>query len=308
VEATSGQYDHTFARCATRSPDAASYMDTPNVGAQADFWLHCETVIHGYNYSSTQERSIELLDSGGIAQLRITVTYNATQQWNVDKWNGSTWVTLKSFTSSNSLQVVDLHVVSNTSSGSIDLYIAGTKRLSTGTVDLSGLSGVAQCRMWGNNPSFGGAYQDYSQVVMATESTIGMRVSTVPMTGQGATHTFDTGGYTNIDEAVYSDADFVQSGTAGQVELFTGTSVFNLSGYSVRAVALTARAKTDGSAPTHFRFQLRSGGMTYDNGADLPLDFGYGNFCAVWENNPATLARFQPSEIAGLQFGLKSVT
>lgn len=307
-EITSGNHDPTFARCASRSNSIASYLDTPNVGAQANFWLHCETIINGYNYTSSQTRSIELLDSGGIAQLRITVCYNATVTWTVDKWSGTAWITLKSITASETRQVVDLHVVSNTSSGSIDLYLSGTKRLSTGTVDLSGLSGVAQCRMWGYSPSYGNAYQDYSQVVLATETTIGMRVGTLVMTGQGTTHTFDTGGFANVDEIAYSDADFIQSGTAAQVELFTATPVPSFTGYSIRALALTARAKSDGSAPTKFRFQLRSAGTTYDNGADLSLDFGYGNFCAVWLTNPATSAAFQASEISALQYGVKSVT
>jgi hypothetical protein len=184
--------------------------------------------------------------------------------------------------------------------------MSGTLRI-TASVNLSTLTGIAKVRAWGINRGINGPV-DYTQFVLATETTIGMRVGTIYMSGQGVTHTFDTGGYANIDELVYSDADFVQSGTAGQIELFTGTPVPSFTGYSIRALALTARAKSDGSAPAHFRFQLRSGGVTYDNGSDLALDFGYGNYCAVWETNPATSAAFQPSEISALQYGVKSVT
>jgi hypothetical protein len=302
-------YDSSFARCTARSTSAAGYLQTPAVSAQANFWLHYEGSINGYSLSSSAVQSVTFLDSGGIEQIRVTVTYQSPSTWTVDKWNGSSWTTLKSITVAQfTRQVVDVHIVSNTASGSIDLYVAGTKRLSTGTIDLSTLTGITQCRMYGNDPGFAGAYQDYSQVVMASETTIGMRVGTIYMSGQGATHTFDTGGYTNIDEAVYSDADFIQSGTAGQIELFTGTAIPTFTSYSIRAVALTARAKTDGSPPAHFRFQLRSGGVVYDNGADLALDFGYGNFCAVWETDPATGSAFANTAISTLQFGVKSVT
>jgi len=255
---------------------------------------------------------VEFLDSGGIARVRLTASWlsagnDGTLQLETSP-DGSTWTAHGNCNAAaGSRQTMDVHIVSNTASGSVDLYLGGTHRVTSGTVDLSGLTGITKARMWGLSRGIG-VNADYSQVIMATETTIGMRVATDYMSGQGSTHTFDTGGYANIDEIAYSDADFVQSGTAGQIELFTGTSVFNFSGYSIRALALTARAKTDGTAPTKFRFQLKSGASTYDNGADLPLDFGYGNFCSVWETNPATGLPFTSTDIAGLQFGLKSVT
>jgi hypothetical protein len=288
-------------------------VDTPALSAQSNFWFHFDVLQDsGSTSSATLVRLVEFLDSGGIARVRLTASWlsagnDGTLQLETSP-DGSTWTARGNCNAAaGSRQTMDVHIVSNTASGSVDLYLGGTHRVTSGTVDLSGLTGITKARMWGLSRGIG-VNACYSQVIMATETTIGMRVGTIYMSGQGSTHTFDTGGYANVDEIAYSDADFDQSGTAGQVELFTGTSVFNLTGYTPRAIALTARAKTDGTAPTKFRFQLRSGGVTYDNGADLSLDFGYGNYCAVWETNPATSAAFQPSEISALQYGLKSVT
>lgn len=305
------QFNTAFARCNTRTSSGSSYLETPNVGTQANIWFHVDILqFSPLSSDSTLLRAIEFFDSGGIAQLRLTCSWlsnGADGVWQLEHYNGSTWVSLGNCNApASQRQTLDIHIVSNTSSGSVDLYMSGTHRI-TASVNLSTLTGIQKARCWGSTRSVAAECR-YSQIILATETTIGMRVGTVYMSGQGVTHTFDTGGYANIDETTYSDADFVQSGTAGQIELFTGTSIPSFTGYSIRALALTARAKSDGSAPAHFRFQLRSGGVTYDNGSDLSLDFGYGNYCAVWETNPATSAAFQPSEISALQYGVKSVT
>jgi hypothetical protein len=52
---------------------------------------------------------------------------------------------------------------------------------------------------------------------------------------------------------------------------------------------------------------LRSAGTTYFS-ATKALDFGYGAFGNVWETNPATSAAFLSSEIAALEYGVKSIT
>jgi len=308
---SASNYNGAFARGSTGAKGTASYIDTPAFSAQSNLWFHAEIKQDsGSSSSPTLVRLFEFLDSGGIAQIRLTgswLTNGGDGVWQMEHWNGTSWTALGSCNAAaSSLQTLDIHIVSNTSSGSVNLYMSGTLRI-TAPVNLSTLTGITKVRSWGATRGIQVTIS-YSQFILATVSTIGMRVGTIYMSGQGATHTFDTGGYANVDELAYSDADFDQSGTAGQVELFTGTSVFNMTGYTPRAIALTARAKTDGTAPTKFRFQLRCGGVTYDNGADLSLDFGYGNFCAVWETNPATGLPFTSTDIAGLQFGLKSVT
>jgi hypothetical protein len=302
-------YNSSFARCGSKAHGPAAYLESTAVAAQADLWTHFDIVQSAATPSSTIVKLVEFIDGGGIERVRLTGSYlNTGGTWQMERWTGSAWVSVGNFVASSSvLQTIDIHIVSNTASGSIKLYVAGTKRIDSGTVDLSAFSGITKIRCWGVTRGISSDI-GYSQIVLASESTVGMRVGTIVMTGQGNTHSFDTGGFANIDETVYSDADFIQSGTAAQIEQFTGTAVPSFTGYSIRALALTARAKTSGSAPTKMRFSLRSAGTDYLSGSDITLDAGYGAFCAVWETNPATSAAFLSSEIAALQYGVKSVT
>ena len=302
--AYSEYWDSSFTRCAMIVPRSSGYAETPTVTTTANFWLHFE-------FDNAAGGSVgticTLYDSGGVGRVRVRTDGASAGTLYLDTYNGAAWGNAGNITiATNARQTIDIHVVSNTASGSADLYVAGTQRITSGTLDLSGFTGVSKVRFTGRSSSF--TEMGVSQVVMASETTIGMRVSTLYMTGQGATHTFDTGGFGAIDETIYSDADFNQSGTAAQIETYTGTSVASFTGYTIRALALTARAKTDGTAPTKMRFILRSAGTNYDNGADITLGFGYGGYCAVWETNPATSAAFLSSEISALNFGVKSIT
>jgi hypothetical protein len=304
----STHYNSTFARCQSRAQSSSSYLETPDVGTQADLWLHFDMNQNEFSNTATLTKTAELLDSGGVGQIRLTTNWQSggsTGTWQLEHYNGSTWDSLGSITATpNARQTVDIHVVSNTSSGTVDLYLSGTHRIA-GTVNLSGLTGIKKVRLWGKTDGLT-VPVDYSQVVLATESTIGKRVGTIVMTGQGTTHTFTTGGFGNIDEAVYSDADIINSGTAAQEELFTGTPVPDFTSYVIRALAVTARVKKNGSGPTQCQLSLRSAGTTYHS-ATKALDFAYGNICNVWETNPATSAAFLSSEIAALQYGVLSV-
>jgi hypothetical protein len=303
--ATGNFYDHSYARCYTSVKGGSSYKDSPAISSQTNFWFHDDIQQTKNTNSTTLVRLIEFLDSGGVAWVRLTG--NTSDVWQMERWDGSAWVSVGSCVATwDALQTLDIHIVSSTASGTINLYMSGTARILSGTVNLSGFSGVAKVRTWGVvrgiNCEIG-----HSQMVLASESTIGMRVGTIVMTGNGANTDF-TGDYTGIDEAVYNDGDEINSGTANQVELYTGTPVPSFTGYTIRALAITARAKNSGAAPTKMRFMLRSGGTNYDSGSDITLDVAYGNFCKVWETNPATSAAFLSSEIASLQYGVKSIT
>jgi hypothetical protein len=285
-------------------------MDTPNVGAQADFWLHFDIVQNSYPASSTTlVRLVEFLDSGGVGQVRLTGSWgggSANPIWQMERWDGSAWVSVGNCTAPpGARQTIDIHVVSNTASGSIDLYMSGTKRITSPTVDLSGFTGIEQARFWGITRTIP-ADSSISQVIMATETTIGMRLGTIPMTGNGASTAW-TGDYTNIDEIAYNDGDEINSGTANDIELYTGTPVPAFTGYTIRALAVTARAKKSGSGPAQMQLAIRSGGTNYFS-STLALDVAYGGFCKVWETNPATTAAWQSSELSALQYGVKSIT
>jgi hypothetical protein len=309
-DTTSGSYDSGFARNSLEITGASSYVDSVGFTLTADLWIRFD-VIQGGSSSNTAAKApiVVGLNGSGTEVVRLTgdfQTAGGSITWQFQYLLSGTWTNLgSSFVTSTARQTFDIHLVVNSGSGSVEIFCSGTSRAS-GSADLSGISGIAKLRAYGRNV-LGAATVSVSQVVVASEPTIDMRVGTIVMTGQGATHTFDTGGFANIDEGVYSDADFIQSGTAAQIELFTGTPVPSFTGYTIRALALTARANYSGSAPTKFRFVLRSAGTNYTS-ADQTLTFGNGAFCKVWETNPATSAAFNSSEISALQYGVESRT
>lgn len=308
-ESSSGQFNPSFARGYSKCDGDSSYLQGPAISAQANFWLHVDLSLQTIlSDSPTFKTAFTLKDALGteFVRLRTTGAASSSATWKVEYWNGSAWTSVGEFDAPSVLQTVDVHVISNTASGSINLYLSGTQRIGSGTINLAAYAGVAQFIGYGR--TYGLAFGTrFSQVIYADESTIGMRVGTLVMTGQGSTHTFTVGGFANIDELVYSDADEINSATAAQVELFTGTPVPSFTGYTIRALAIYARAKKSGSGPAQMQLALRSAGTTYFS-ATKALDFAYGQIGNVWETNPATSAAFQSSEIAALEYGVKSIT
>lgn len=184
-------------------------------------------------------------------------------------------------------------------SGNMTLWLDGTERINSGVVDLSHLSGVQYTRHHG-----GPIGSFHSQVVVADEPTIGWRLASRWPNGAGSDGAW-TGDYTSVDELSLSDADFILTSAADQVETFAQTGA-SISGYVIRAVGVAARAKRGASGPQNLRLVLRSAGANYDNGADLAQTIGYSPNVAIWEQNPATGADWQTGAIDALQPGVKS--
>lgn len=307
-DATAGGFDSSFARCATEVGNGASYAETPDIAAQTDVWFHAEGIYTGgvVNVTTT---IFEWLNASGLARVRMVwARSSGVETLYLQYWNGLAWVDAGTpFTLDFDVrQNIDLHAVVNSASGSLDLYVEGTQRMSSGAIDLSGIASLKKVHCTGMGTSVDRPFS-WSQIIIATETTIGMRVGTIVMTGQGATHTFTTGGFGNIDETIHNDAGLWNSATNDQVELCTGTPVPSFTGYVIRAIGIYARAKKSGSGPAQMQLALRSAGTTYFS-ATKALDFAYGAIGNVWETNPATGVAFLGSAIASLEYGVKSIT
>jgi hypothetical protein len=304
----SGRFNSSFARCAIYCDNSLSYAESEVFTATANFWLHVEISQNGaFNTDATFQKLIEFLDSSGTARVRLLSDSPVVAGGNfkLETWNGSAWLAAGSFsTSVNSLQTIDINIVSNTASGSVALYLSGTERIAPGTIDLSAFSGIAQVRMYGKTSGIGVPVY-YSQIIGADESTIGWRLTTVPATSAGATTDW-VGTYAEIDEIAYSDADFLNSATANQVELVAHSTAIP-AGYRVRAAVVTARGRRgSASGPQHVELALRSGGTTYFS-ASKSLALGYKAFTNAWETDPATSAAFTTTAAGLIQFGVKSI-
>lgn len=292
TENSSGQQDTSFTRSATYSPGGVSYAEGPGWSAVQDIW------VHGYFYAPTINQTLFQLFNSGTANFRLTTTSGTALR--MEYLSGaSTWTQLGSDVpvAYNTPQYIDVHFKTG-ASGEAALYLGGTER-TTASGSYTYSADIDNFRLIGGLAGISG-------LAIADEPTIGWRVMQGYMSGAGA-DTAWTGDYSSVDEAALSDADFINSGTANQVETFTFTLPQSLTGYVPRAVCVSARARRGAGGPQNLQLALRSSGTTYFSGSKA-LGLGYEAYQHIWETNPATSADWLSSQIATLQPGVKSIT
>lgn len=292
-----GTYDTAFARCCMVGSNNSNYMYTPELSLPDTFYLHFEG---GRYISLAAPGALVELRAGGTGVFRVVAADTSLQ---MQRWNGSAWVNAGSAVTASmtTRQEIDLYIDGNTASGTAKLYLSGTLR-ETASVDLSLVTAIDEVRIYGNNNAL---FHYVSQMIIADEPTIGMRLASYYPTANGSTSGF-TGGYTTIDETVLSDADFAYGDTNGQVSTFAITGPA-LTGYIVRAVAVWARSKCGALGPQNLQLALRVNGTDYFSGSKLQ-DVGYSAYGNIWETNPDTASDWLSTEIATLQPGVKAVT
>lgn len=299
---TFDNYNASFCRAAIEVYTGTEYAEGAIASGQTDVWAHFD-ISSFYQGTDNQQRFV-WLNASGTPSVRINQDSINTLM-SVEYWTGAAWVSAGSTTAyiNAARQTIDMHVVCNSASGSMELYIAGTKLIDA-TVDLSGTTSLKNFRLYGN--TYAPLYDTdwYSQVVIADEPTIGMRLLTRYPNGAGATSGW-TGAYTGIDEAVFDDADFILSASANQVSTFAQTGS-SLTGYVVRAVGVSARAKRGASGPQNIQLALRSAGTDYFSSSQA-LGLGYEAHQNIWETDPATASDWVNTAISSLQPGVKSI-
>lgn len=285
-----------FGRIGMHATNTSNYALIDDLPDLDDLWLH------GFFELRTASQAILFKDNGGNIVFRMQSSA-VSQTYTFQSCTAGVFTTLGSFSiGTDTVQEIDIHWKAD-ASGSLNVYIAGTNRLST-SADYSAFDNIAQIEIHGGSSS-GSATTYFYGVVVADESTIAWRLATDYPTGAGATQAWASG-YATIDEATHNDADYIASDTANQVSTFTHTGP-SLTGYTVRAVVVSARAKRGAAGPANLQLALRSGGTDYFSSSKA-LDVGYETKFNVWDTNPDTAVAFLASEIAALQPGVKSIT
>lgn len=291
-------HNSNFARCALEAD--GGYAESTEFSL-ASGWLHGD--LSSRSYSGGSRTFYYLVDDTDTVVGRLT--YNLGTNYltfeyldNLAAWQqvGSIYINME-----GKLHDVDLTWTVNSASGSFALYVSGTKRMEATALDLAHIASIDKFRYYSS--TFG---PRCSQFIVADEPTIGWRLMTAYPSGAGASSAW-TGTYTNIDEIAFSDADFIFSDTAGDTSTFTVTTVGSLTGYTVRAVCVSARAKKGATGPTNLQLVLRAGGTDY-NSASKALDVGYGAFLNIWEDNPNTAVDWLNADISSIQVGVEAIT
>lgn len=301
-------YDSTYARCSLRTIGAPGtpVMLSPVFASVVDAWLHMDFATSPGS-ASIWVTHVSLFDSGGTERIRLqanSVAASLRILYNV----GAGWVQAGADYGVNhhNRQTLDLNVLTNTASGRIRLYNAGSLVLDTGVLNLSGISNIARL-MFSGSPSLSpqtdtGVF--CSQVIVADEPTIGWRLSTFVPTGNGA-NTAWSGTYADVDEIVYNDGDFISTAVADDIETFALTGL-SIGTEEVKAVAVTARARRNASGPQNLQLALRKGSTNYFSGTKA-LDVGFTPNINIWETDPATGIAWVPADVLTLEAGVKAI-
>ncbi len=313
IELTSGgiyvfPYDSGFSRCGMQVV-GLSYVDTPQFAALTECWTHIKLTHFGYGNNNNHYPMV-WSDGSNVPSIRLKhdCGFAGTETVGLERWTGAAWAAVGSSVSlplAGARQDIDVRILCNTASGNLSLYVAGTERINA-SADLSGVASIRKLTVTAGASNGFSSETRFSQVVIADASTIGYRLMTCVPSAAGATSSW-TGAYTDIDEAVYSDADFINSASNNQVSTFAQTPVSALTGYVVRAVAVSVRSKRGSSGPQNIRHALRSSGTDYFSGSDVAQGLGYTPTQTIWETNPATSAAWVNTAIASLQPGAKSI-
>lgn len=297
------RYDSAAVRCSMQlGGSLKDELDTPPLGSLATAWTHFE--IYSSDMAGYLNRTYcEWFNNAAtsVFRLRITTVNKVQMQY----WNGSAWTAIGAEVNlgSGTRKAIDVKIVCG-GSGSAALYI-DSALVASGSASMTSVTDIDRFKM--KDDQAGSSILYWSQVIIATTSTVGWKFYSKPPTGNGANTAF-TGAFGDVDEAVRSDSDFISSTAANDVETYTGAAITLASG-SVKAVVVTMRVKNDGSAPNNVQGALRRGSTNYFS-SNLSINSGFGPAVAIWEQDPSTSAAWTGADAssASTEFGAKSIT
>lgn len=297
---TASTFDSTYARGSLSTGTSTGTIDTPVFSSATTFWLHFD---YYPNSGGSGAQIIQLYNSSGTVVFKLNVASSLVIQ--PQYYNGAGFTNIgTTYTATSATRVVfDLKVVCG-GSGSFELYANGTL-VSSGSASMTSVDNIAKVRMTSLQTNVASYF---SQVICADVATVGWKLHLKPPTGNGA-NTAWTGAFGDVDEAVLSDADFISSAAANDIETYTGAAL-SLGSGTVKGVVVSARAKNDGAAPQNLQLALRRGSTNYFSGNVSGIGAGYLPFQNIWETDPSTSAVWTAANAAdaATEFGVKSIT
>lgn len=147
-----------------------------------------------------------------------------------------------------------------------------------------------------------------SEIIIADEQTIDMRVATLFPNGNGAVQGWDAGDFTDIDDLDLNTGDVLESGTVGQEATFLQPGIDNsFSTRPVRGVSFTPTARENGAGPSTIDIGYRhDGSQFYPFSLALQAGFLSDNFFE--STNAGTGLAFTVADVNALQLAYRSAT
>lgn len=300
--------DAVYERTGMRAGNGGSgnLTSSPDWGAVDELW-------HRFNHN-TQNGSTNWLiwgaqNAAGTNVARIIESPAATLQFQV--WNGAAYVNVGAgvaMLGSLAKARFDVHFKGG-AAGQVEVWY-GSPGSQTKIVDTTGsyTSAVSIVRIFHGCNSVGGGFNtDVAHEVVQTTPTLNTTSETKPPTSDGADTDGGVGGWANVDETTYSDADYIALTASGKHQSFKSAARTG-SQSVVTGVTVSARAWYEGGGPTQMKPYLTIGGTRY-YGPAFTLDVVAKGYQYTFLLNPATGVAFTVAEAnaATLEYGWEAV-
>ena len=282
-----------------------NYALSPTFTANSIIWVHARMYDAGSAYTACAVDVLRVLSPDGVARILVRVT-GTNGQYKISTGNAAgtmtDLVTMSSPCFGSALHSLDLYINYSTS-GEVTLYCDGKSYADyTGNVTTNSATQLNQVLL---GAALNGVY--WSEVIAATSDTRNLRLATLSPSANGNTDNWDTGGVSNVNEVTDSTSTVNASGTAGEIQEYTVTSLPSGS-FQVQDLWLNMKAQVDTTGPQHIQGMVRAGSTDYTSSNLSPPQGSWGWISTDWTTNPNTGVAWTTSDLsaAGFNMGFKS--
>lgn len=294
-----------------RNDDGGYYPLGANL---AEGWVHLRASTDIYTTAVANTHDDELLvirdNAAGRDLFRLFFTDGVCA---IQYYNGSTWTSFAATGPGTSrlfireTYTLDFHWLIDNSAGLVEVYLEGRLWMAFSGDTLLNTSTTADRVSVFCPTTSTSAYLYLGGVVVADEPTIGWRIGALTPNAGGTTVDW-TNTYTNVIQRDNDDATYLESGTAGQIELMALPAAPTMvDDYEIKAVAVNFRAADTGADPQQVRALVRSGGTNYNGATEALANGTWQGFMALWATDPAGGA-WGRTALDALEAGVECIT
>lgn len=314
-------YNTTYSRCSIQT--AWSYGNFKNRTAftpSAELWFHSD-IYAGLDYFNDNTFLKFYSEANGRSQIEIRYDYNNDPHWRYAIYYRNSGGTITGLGTFDLLKAGaqhpkgqratwDIHVKFHASAGAVDVYCNGSNVYSYAGALVTQDNVCDGIRFHGNGDIVDLEGYSFSQVAVATTSTVNWNVQTIAPNASGDL-SYDSGVYSDIDDLVEDGRGLVRLEDVNSQGLF---NFQNLSGTDATRIIEGLKFSTrldrySSSAPPDVQSSMKT-----NSSITLSSNKGYTaastNYYdqSYYDTNPITSATWTGTEINAVQFGFKAVT
>lgn len=327
LTAGAGEFDSNFVPTGSAVDHNGDLFADLSTSGLTEAWFHFRTMISALTATQSIIRVITLaqrLTSISLVRLRCSTSASGSSSL-----SGTAALTLEFLDATGAAYTVvdapfnvvidivhtfDLHVKLHGSTGVIELYMDGnlvadfSGNTAPSAAAADGMSILNLRQSFATGSGLINYCTIYSEVIVADENTLDWRLAELLPTGAGASSGW-TGAYTDVDDVTppsTGDLDLITAASNNLTSTYVmGDISGSISGMSIVAVGVVARARKGTTGPQHLRGVVRISGTDYET-SDISPEISLAPARMIWNTNPATSGAWSISAVNGAEFGMKA--